>query len=139
MLGSRRPTKSLTAQFVCTIARPGKYFDGNGLILRVQSNGSKQWIQRITIRGRRREMGLGNPELVSLANARELAIQNRKLARAGGDPLAEKRKANAILSFEEAARKAHEELSPTWKNPKDRASFLTTMEMHVFRDLVRYP
>lgn len=129
---NRRPTKALTAQFVRTVQRPGKYFDGHGLFLRVEPNGSRFWVQRITIRGKRRELGLGPPALVSLSEAREKALANRKLAFDGGDPLAEKRKAKAILTFEEAARKAHIELSPTWKNPRDQAAFLSTLQMHVF-------
>ncbi|MCH9040516.1 MAG: DUF4102 domain-containing protein, partial [Chloroflexi bacterium] len=52
--------------------------------------------------------GLGGALLVSLSEAREKALENRKLARAGGDPLAEKRNAKAGLTFEETARKAHE-------------------------------
>jgi integrase len=132
MRGGRQPKKPLTALFVRTAKVPGKYFDGHGLFLRVMPTGAKQWVQRITIRGKRREIGLGSSMLVSLAEAREHALENRKLARAGGDPLAEKRKAKAILTFEAAARKTHEELSPTWKNPKDRASFLSTMETNIF-------
>lgn len=129
---NRRPAKNLTAQFVRSVQEPGKYFDGHGLFLRVDPNGSRFWVQRITIRGKRRELGLGSPSLVTLADARSAAIENRKIARSGGDPLAEKRKAKAILTFEEAAKKAHEELSPTWKNPKDRAAFLSTLETHMF-------
>lgn len=129
---NRRPAKNLTAQFVRTVQEPGKYFDGHGLFLRVDPSGSRFWVQRITIRGKRRELGLGSPSLVSLADARSAAIENRKIARSGGDPLAEKRKTKAILTFEEAAKKAHEELSPTWKNPKDRAAFLSTLETHMF-------
>lgn len=55
----RRPQKALSPRFVETVNEPGKYFDGQGLYLRVQPNGSRQWVQRITIRGKRCEMGLG--------------------------------------------------------------------------------
>ena len=113
---------------------PGKYHDGQGtgLFLLVKPNGSRFWVQRLTIRGKRREMGLGAPPVVPLAMAREQALENKRLARTGGDPLAEKRKAKSVLSFEEAARKTHIELSPTWKNPKDRAAFLSTLETYIF-------
>ncbi|WP_430251247.1 tyrosine-type recombinase/integrase [Neorhizobium sp. DAR64860/K0K1] len=129
---NRRPAKSLTAQFVKNAATPGKYFDGHGLFLRVDDGGGRYWVQRIVIRGKRREIGLGPASLITLADARSAAIENRKSARAGGDPIADKRQAKAILTFEEAARRAHIELSPTWKNPKDRAAFLSTLEKHVF-------
>ncbi len=88
----RHSDKALTAAFVRS-APPGRHADGNGLYLFVQPTGTRSWIQRLVIRGRRREMGLGAAGLVSLAEARELALANRKLARSGGDPLADKRRA----------------------------------------------
>ena len=87
----RHPDKALSAAFVRT-APPGRHADGNGLYLFVQPSGTRSWIQRLVIRGRRRELGLGSVVLVSLAEAREKALANRKLAREGGDPLAEKRR-----------------------------------------------
>ena len=87
----RHPDKALSAAFVRT-APPGRHADGNGLYLFVQPSGTRSWIQRLVIRGRRRELGLGSVALVSLAEAREKALANRKLAREGGDPLAEKRR-----------------------------------------------
>lgn len=130
----RRATTSLTAAFVKNASQPGKHHDGNGtgLYLRVEPNGSRFWVQRMMIRGKRRELGLGSPPTVTLAAAREAALDNKRTARAGGDPLAEKRKARAVLTFAEATLKAHVELSPTWKNPKDRASFLSSLETYAF-------
>ncbi len=130
--GLRKPEKTLTAQFVKTARDPGKYFDGHGLFLRVQPNGQRQWVQRIVVRGKRCELGLGNPSLVSLAEAREAALINRKLARAGGDPMQARREAEAMLTFEEAARKVHALHLPTWRNPKHAAQFLTTLETYTF-------
>lgn len=129
---TRRPEKALTAQKVKTATAPGKYFDGHGLYLRVDPNGSKFWVQRITIRGKRTEIGLGSPSLVSLAEARSKALENRKLARAGGDPLQAKRDAEAVLTFEEAARKVHAIHKPTWKNAKHAAQFISTLETYSF-------
>ncbi|MCK0102354.1 integrase arm-type DNA-binding domain-containing protein [Pseudohalocynthiibacter sp. F2068] len=130
--GLRKPEKALTAQFVKTVKEPGKYFDGHGLFLRVQSNGARQWVQRIVIRGKRCELGLGNPSLVSLSEARETALANRKLARAGGDPLSAKKEAKAALTFEQAARKVHELHKPTWRNVKHAAQFISTLETYAF-------
>ena len=100
-------SKALTAAFVSTAKEPGKYHDGNGtgLFLFVKPTGGRFWVQRITIRGKRCELGLGSPPVVTLAEAREQALQNKRLTRSGGDPLAAKRKALRILTFEEAARK----------------------------------
>ena len=81
MTGLRRPEKALTALAVKNARAPGKYFDGHGLFLLVRPKGSQFWMQRIVIRGKRCELGLGSPALVSLQEAREKALANRKLAR----------------------------------------------------------
>lgn len=129
---TRRPEKALSALAVKNATEPGKYFDGHGLYLRVDANGSRFWVQRIVIRGKRSELGLGSAALVTLAEARAKALENRKLARAGGDPLQAKREAQAILTFEEAARKVHALHKPTWKNEKHAAQFLSTLETYTF-------
>src|SRR6056297_2256897 len=98
----RKPERALSARFVETVTKPGKYFDGQGLFLRVASNGARQWVQRITIRGKRRELGLGSPPAVTLAVARKKALENRGSAMLGGDPLAEKREAREVLTFSDA-------------------------------------
>ncbi len=130
--GGRRPEKALSAAFVRQVTTPGKYFDGHGLYLRVQPNGARQWVQRIVIRGKRGELGLGNPSLVSLAEVREQALANHKLARAGGNPLQAKREAEAVPTFEEAARKVHALHLPTWRNAKHGAQFISTLETYAF-------
>ncbi|MGC1505777.1 MAG: integrase arm-type DNA-binding domain-containing protein [Sulfitobacter sp.] len=129
---SKRAEKALSAAFVRTVTKPGKYADGHGLLLKVDPSGAKRWVQRIVIRGKRTEIGMGSTSLVSLAEARELALENRKLARAGGDPLQAKRAEQALLSFEDAARKVHKIHEPTWRNKKHAAQFLSTLETYTF-------
>lgn len=102
----RRPEKQLSSRFVETVTEPGKHFDGHGLFLRVQPNGSRQWVQRITIRGKRREIGLGSPPAISLATARKLALENRGAAMMGRDPIQERREARGGMTFD-AAMKAY--------------------------------
>jgi hypothetical protein len=71
----------------------------------VAKNGAKQWVQRITIRGKRCELGLGSPPAVPLSEARKLALENRGKAMLGGDPLAEKRAAKSKpLTFAECVK-----------------------------------
>lgn len=130
--GVRTPAKTLTAAFVKSVKTAGKYGDGNGLKLVVKVSGAKQWVQRVTIRGKRTEMGLGSANLVTLAEAREAAHTNKKLARAGGDPLRAKREAQAVLTFAQAARKVHEINLPTWSNAKHGAQFISTLETYAF-------
>ena len=64
------------------------YGVGNTLFLRVSPGGSKQWIQRLTVQGRHRDIGLGGCMWVTLAEARKAAHKNRRIAHRGGDPLA---------------------------------------------------
>ncbi len=88
----RQPHHALSTAFVRNVAQAGRYCDGDGLYLDVQPTGTRSWVQRLVIRGRRRELGLGGFPLVPLKDARAAALANRRLARAGGDPLAEKRR-----------------------------------------------
>ncbi|WP_051416359.1 tyrosine-type recombinase/integrase [Paracoccus sp. J55] len=117
---------------VQTITEPGKYFDGHGLYLRVDKTGGRFWVQRIVINGKRCELGLGSLDFVTLAEARHAAFENRKLARAGGDPLSDRREAKAVMTFEEAAREVHRIHLPTWKNPKHGDQFINTLATYAF-------
>ena len=128
----KHPDKALSAAFVRTVTKAGKYTDGQGLFLKVTPSGARRWVQRIAIRGKRTEIGLGPVSLVGLAEARGIALANRKLARQGGDPLKAKREAEAILTFEEASRTVHAIHKPTWRNPKHAAQFLSTLETYAF-------
>ena len=83
--------RALSGSFCRNVGEAGRYCDGNGLYLHVESSGSRRWVQRLVIRGKSCTLGLGSYRLVSLADARELALANRKVARSGGDPLAERR------------------------------------------------
>ena len=112
----RHPDKALSAAFCRTVAESGRYADGNGLYLHVDPSGARRWVQRLVIRGRSRGLGLGSYALVTLAEARELALANRKLARAGGDPLAAKRRTEGMPSFEEASEKVVAIHSGGWKD-----------------------
>ena len=124
--------KRLTAATVRSITKTGLYADGNGLHLKVDNNGSKRWIQRIVINGKRRDIGLGSANLVGLAEARETALQNRKAARAGDDPLAAKRLSQAVLSFKEAAGQVHQLNKPTWRNEKHGDQWINTLEKFAY-------
>ena len=95
--GSASKKGKLTAAFVRTVNRPGVYGDEHGLRLRVYESHkrksiSKHWIWRGTVNGTRRDAGLGSFPYVTLAEARQAAFEYRKIARAGGDPLALKRR-----------------------------------------------
>ena len=129
----------LTATAVRNLREPGKYYDLHGLFLRIEPTGSRRWVQRLSVTGRQREIGLGSADLVSLAEARETAVSNKKLARAGGDPLAAKQERIAIPNLNEAIDKVIELNAPTWTNAKHAAQFRSTLTNYVTPRLGRRP
>ena len=134
----RHPQKALSASFLRS-APPGRHADGNGLYLFVQPTGTRSWIQRLVIRGRRRELGLGSLALVSLAEAREKALVNRKLAREGGDPLAERRRTQGIPTFAEAASRVLEQKQAGWRNRKHAREWLSSLKRVAFPRIGKVP
>jgi len=62
---------------------PGYYADGAGLYMQVSRGGARSWIYRFTLNGRTRDMGLGSVITFSLAEARQVALEARKLHAAG--------------------------------------------------------
>ena len=135
----RRPQRALSTAFVRNVAQAGRYCDGNGLYLEVQPTGSRSWIQRIAIRGRRRELGLGGFPLVSLAEAREMAFANRKLAREGGDPLAEKQRAKGIPTFAEASERVWTDMRSGWRSPRHAHNWKSSLTRFVFPHIGSMP
>ena len=127
----RHPDKALSAAFVRS-APPGRHADGNGLYLFVQPTGTRSWVQRLVIRGRRRELGLGAATLVPLAKARELALANRMLARSGGDPLSEKRRVQGVPTFAEAAQRVLEQKRGGWRGRWHSQNWWRSMERYAF-------
>ena len=135
----RQPEHALTNAFVRNVGRAGRYCDGHGLYLDVRPTGSRSWVQRLAIRGRRRELGLGGFPLVSLKEAREIAFANRKLARSGGDPLAEKRRASGMPTFAEAAERVWNDLRPGWSNPRHAHNWKSSLTRFAFPHIGRMP
>ena len=135
---SGRPSSALSAARVRTEKRVGRHADGNGLHLVVEPTGNKRWIQRLTIRGRRTDLGLGGWPLVSLAEARERALENRKTARSRGDPLVEKRKAS-MPTFPEAAERVVALNAPTWRHPKTEVQWRSSLKTYAYPYLADVP
>ena len=124
----RHPHKALTARTVSTTTEPGRYADGGGLYLLVAPGGSKSWMLRTVVKGRRCDIGLGSVELVSLADGREEARRLRRIARAGGDPLAERRRQRRpVPSFEDAAKAVHTAHAASFKSDKHSKQWLSSL------------
>ena len=112
---------------------------GNGLYLIVQPTGTRSWIRPLVIRGHRRELGLGSLALVPLAEAREKALANRKLARQGGDPLLEKRRTQGIPTFAEAASRVLDQKRAGWRNRKHACEWLSSLGRLAFPRIGKVP
>ena len=126
--------KAITAAEAKSITNPGSYYAGETLYLYIAPGRSKSWVQRLTIHGRRCDIGLGGFPVVTLAEARDKAYQNRKTARAGGDPLAEKRKAK-VPTFREAAAQTFEVNRSRWRSEKTVKAWEQGMKKHVLPKL----
>ena len=126
----------LSAAQIRALTKPGRYMDGDGLSLLLTAPKKGYWVLRATINGRRRDIGLGPLDLVTLAEARELAIDMRRDIQRGIDPIEErKRQKIEILTFKAAAEKVHSEHKATWKNGKHQDQWINTLETYAFPKL----
>ncbi len=83
----------LTPTFAKNVKAPGRYGDGRGglglsLLVRPASRGgfTKSWTQYVRIGGRPTSLGLGRYPVVTLAMARERALENARAIADGRDP-----------------------------------------------------
>lgn len=130
-VGGRRLHNALSERTVRAAKAPGRYFDGQGLFLIVEPSGAKRWAQRLTVGGRRQELGLGGYPVVSLKMARDAAIQNRREARNGENPKTTRRQARGVPTFAEAERKVFELRRGGWKGEKHAKDWAESMRLHV--------
>lgn len=114
-------------------AGPGRHSDGRGLYLFVRPSGSKSWVLRSHVDGRRRDLGLGSACKVSLAQARAMAAELRAQIKRGEDARAPGlRGKRHVPTFAGAARDCHQALKAGWRNKRHRDSWLTSLETHIF-------
>lgn len=112
-------------------ASPGKHVDGRGLMLVVKEGGARSWVLRMQHNGRRRDIGLGPWPDVTLASAREKALEARRLIRDGGDPAAERRRAKTT-PFKDAATALIDSKRTGWGNAKHAAQWVSTLETYAY-------
>lgn len=111
-----------------------------GLSLQVVESGARSWILRLTVGGKRREMGLGGYPAVTLAEARSKARELREQADRGVDPIEQRRAARSALkaaqasavTFEQAAKAYIESHESTWKNAKHAQQWRNTLEQYAY-------
>ena len=130
--------------------------DGGGLLLEVKPSGAKVWLCRLTVDGKRRDMGLGGYPAVTLKAAREAARKARALAGAGTDPISQRdADAAALRAAREAETKADREAkartfravaeaciqaqAPGWKNHRTADMWRASLELHAHPTLGAMP
>ena len=128
----------LTFKTIQALSIPGLYGDGGTLFLRVTPGGTKQWVQRLVIRTKRQDLGLGGFPLTGLAEARDKAFHNRKIARNGGDPLRERRQRDHVPTFADALAQVIALHEGTWKDKgRTREQWQNSMKHYVLPSLGR--
>ena len=135
--GRMTKANQLTSAFVRNCRHSGRvswaerHGDGGGLglMLNVQPSGSKSWVQFLTVRGKRRSIGLGGYPAVSLKEAREKAQKNQQVARKDGDPRQNRRR---VPRFRDAAAAVIELQSSEWTCPKSRKHWESSLAIYAF-------
>jgi integrase len=125
-------------------SKPGKYADGGGLWLVKRADGGGQWVLRVTVQGRRREMGLGSLEAVSLKEARETAEQWRAVVRKGKDPIKERERlkretAKGDNTLATIALEAFEARKAELKDDGKAGRWFSPLELHVLPKIGKIP
>ena len=123
---------------------PGKYADGGGLWLHKRPDGGGQWVLRVTVHGRRREMGLGSAGAVSLKEAREAAERWRGSVRANLDPIKERERqrreaARNLHYLKDIALDAFESRKAELKGDGVAGRWFSPLELHVLPKLGKVP
>lgn len=130
--------KKMTVKRAREITAPGFYRADTTLYLKVNDTGTKNWVQRLMVAGKRHDLGLGGFPTVSLDKARRAAFDNRVAIADGRDLLAERRKVR-LPTFREAAEKTYETLKPRWRSIKVQKNWWAILERHAFNRIGDLP
>jgi integrase len=115
--------------------------DGNGLYLRIGPTGAKSWVLRYMAGRKSHDMGLGSLALIGLREARERALQQRRLLRLEGiDPIEKRRAERQVAMIEAASAMTFKNCAEAyiaahkagWKNPKHAAQWPSTLQTYVY-------
>ena len=124
---------------------PGRHGDGNGLYLVVDPSGARRWIVRVTVKGQknkqgaplRTDFGLGGADVVTINQARDRALEYRRMAKQGLNPRFNAQR--EIPTFAEIAQQVHIDRMPTWKNAKHGDQWINTLRDYSFPKIGRMP
>jgi integrase len=128
-----------SAKDLAKITRPGRYAIGHGAYLQIGPNGGRSWGLRYRKGNKSTCMGLGCCDYVTLAEARQKAIDVQRQRIAGLDPLSEKRRLRAhsplttnIPTFERAALQFISEREASWRNGASARQWRGSLQNYVF-------
>ena len=120
----------LTKGKIKKLTKWGMYGDGGGLYLQVAKGGSKSWIQRIVINGKRRSIGLGGYPLISITEARKASVGIRHDVFHGIDPIARKRQGHMPL-FEQVVKEAYKKKEQEFDTELAAKQWKRNLENHL--------
>lgn len=123
---------------------PGKHADGGGLWLHKREDGGAQWFLRVTVHGKRREMGLGSLQSISLKEAREAAEKWRAVVREGKDPIKERERLARVAArssniLRAVAEDSFESRKAELKGDGKAGRWFSPLELHVLPKLGKTP
>lgn len=132
-----RTINRLNPKFVASVTAPGRYADGNGLYL-VTKGGGRRWVFLYRWQGKHVEMGLGSAQDISLARARELAVEARSLLTTGANPVEARRIARHTatepqqrdITFGDYAEQYIASVESGWRNPVHRQQWRNSLRDH---------
>ena len=130
---------SLTAAKVRELSKSGRYGDGGGLYLSIAKAGSKSWVMRLRVDGKRTDKGLGGYPSVSLSAARKVADAYRVAVEEGRNPWSDDERdrmeraqdLDRMPTFDEATRKVHAAKLPGFSSAKHGRNWIQMLERHV--------
>lgn len=144
MMGNMMGKKAieLSNLAVKAISKRGIHFVGGvpGLALTVHKGGSRSWVMRYQVNGKRRDLGLGSFDNVTLAQAREAARTARAKLGVGVDPIEDKKIIRSkliasqatVLTFAEASVKYIEAQEASWRNAKHAQQWRNSLESYAY-------
>src|SRR5829696_8930363 len=129
-----RQVHRLSARSAATLSKPGRHSDGNGLYLVVDPSGAKRWLFLFRWGGKLKEMGLGGLSTTPLIQARERALEARRVLAGGRNPIDARRAAEAArhsaATFGAFADELVKDLSHGFRNEKHKGQWVTTLATH---------
>jgi integrase len=130
----------ISATKVASIKEPGRYAVGDGVYLQITGDSGRSWIFRYQRAGKARHMGLGPTDLLSLKEARDRAVEARKLLNDGIDPIEarnlrrqqQRLKDAKAITFRACAEQYIVDNKVAWRNEKHRAQWKSTLETYAY-------